>query len=191
MIAAGAWLFWIWLRDVRTQPTPGNPFPLPGATRCPARIVWIGISVGLVLVALETMGESWLGLTGEQGVMTPLFGLWTLVAAIVEEVIFRGYLVITKRGKAVLWAGIIAFSALFAIMHPFLWSWETAGFEWTPGVKGWFSTAFAFGGSIAFYSLRFNRWNPALSLLPCFAAHLAKNAGVIAVKASQGFIAGF
>jgi hypothetical protein len=73
-------------------------------------------------------------------------------------------------------------------MHPFLWVWEDSGFEWTLGTKGWFSTFFAFAGSVAFYALRFNRWNPSLSLIPCFAAHFAKNAAVIAVKASLGFV---
>jgi len=190
MIAAGLVFAWLWLRDFRDRNRGRHAHPLPGATSSPAGVILVGAVVGIGLVAAETACESWLGITGAQSMMTPLFAIWTLVAAVIEEIIFRGYLVIGKRGPAVLCLGIVLFSAVFAAIHPFLWSWDEAGFQWTPGLKGWFSTAFAFAGSIAFYSLRFNRWNPALSLLPCFAAHLAKNAGVIAVKASQGFLSG-
>jgi hypothetical protein len=39
--------------------------------------------------------------------------------------------------------------------------------------------------------VRFYRWNPAHSLLPCIAAHAAKNLGVIGIKAAQGFLVGW
>jgi membrane protease YdiL (CAAX protease family) len=188
MVVAGLAFVWLWLRDFQRRNDSSHTRPLPGATACPSGIVIVGVALGIGIVAAETAGESWLGLTGEQSMMTPLFAVWTLVAAIVEEIIFRGYFVVEKRGNATLWLGIFGFSAVFAALHPFLWSWDDASFQWTPGLKGWFSTVFAFAGSIIFYSLRFNRWNPALSLLPCFAAHLAKNVGVIVVKASQGFL---
>jgi len=48
-----------------------------------------------------------------------------------------------------------------------------------------------FAGSLWFYAVRFASWNPQRSLLPCFAAHAAKNLGVIAVKAAQGFVVGW
>jgi membrane protease YdiL (CAAX protease family) len=188
MIAAGTLFAWLWLRDFRSRGEARPKHPLPGATSCPVGVVLVGVVVGMALVAAETVGESWLGISQEQSTITPLFALWTLVAAIIEEIIFRGYFVIERRGTAALWIGIFAFSVVFAALHPFLWVWDDAGFRWTPGLKGWFSTVFAFAGSVAFYSLRFNRWYPALSLLPCFAAHLAKNAGVIVVKAVQGFV---
>ena len=188
MIAVGIVIVWLWLRDFRSRGDARRAHPLPGATPCPAGVVLVGAAVGLALVAAETAGESWLGIAHEQSTITPLFALWTLVAATLEEIIFRGYLVIDRRGTAALWIGVLVFSVGFAALHPFLWAWDEAGFRWTPGLKGWFSTAFALAGSVAFYSLRFNRWNPALSLLPCFAAHLAKNASVIAVKAAQGYV---
>lgn len=188
MIAAGLGFAWLWLRDFRDRDGGRHTHPMPGATSCPAGVVLVGAIVGIGLVAAETAGESWLGISEAQSMMIPLFAIWTLVAAVVEEIIFRGYFVIEKHGTAMLWLGIVALSVVFAAIHPFLWSWDEAGFQWTPGLKGWFSTAFAFMGSIAFYSLRFNRWNPAHSLLPCFAAHLAKNAGVIVVKALQGYL---
>jgi membrane protease YdiL (CAAX protease family) len=43
-------------------------------------------------------GEIQLGLDQEQSEITLLFGIYTLVAAIIEEVIFRGYIVINDRG---------------------------------------------------------------------------------------------
>jgi uncharacterized protein len=188
LIAVGLWVAWTWLKDYRSRHEAGRANPFPGATGCPKGVVLVGAVVGIALVVAETAGESWLGIAEQQSTITPLFALWTLVAAIVEEIIFRGFIVIERRGTAILWAGILLFSVAFAVLHPFLWVWDDAGFRWTPGLKGWFSTAFAFSGSVAFYGLRFNRWNPGLSLLPCFAAHLAKNAGVIVVKASQGYI---
>lgn len=188
MIVGGLGLALLWWRDLHAPHGKGHPHPLPGATGCSSRLIWVGIAAGLALVAAETIGESHLGISHEQATLAPLFAVWTLVAAVVEEIVFRGYLVIQGRGKLVLWCSVVGFSTVFAALHPFLWSWESAGFQWTPGLKGWFSTAFAFGGSLAFYGLRFNRWNPTSSLLPSFAAHLAKNAAVIVIKASLGFV---
>jgi membrane protease YdiL (CAAX protease family) len=122
--------------------------------------------------------------------MTALFGLYTLSAAFIEEIIFRGYIVVTKRGPLVQWLAIVGASALFALLHPFLWLWED-GFTLTLTVKGVFSTAMAFLFSLWFYAARFLRLNPTRSLLPCFAAHLAKNAGVIVIKGAQGFLVGW
>lgn len=152
-------------------------------------MIWLGLLLGLVLVAAESAGEFILGISDKQAVLTPMFAAWTLIAAPTEEIVFRGFLVVQNRGRTVLWCSIVFFSAAFALIHPFLWTWESEGFRWSTDLKGWFSTAFAFGGSLLFYSLRFNHRNKERSLLPCFAAHLAKNAGVIAIKAAQGFIA--
>ncbi len=188
MILAGLYLAKLWRDDCRAA-AAGHPHSnaLPGATPASPRIITIAIAGALVLLAVETWGEIRLGIAAEQSQMTALFGLYTLSAALIEEVIFRGYLVIPNRGAALRWSGIIAASLLFAVLHPFLWKWEN-GLVWTPGIKGWFSTGMIFLGSLWFYTLRFTAWNPQRSLLPCFAAHLAKNAGVIAIKAHQGFL---
>ena len=42
-----------------------------------------------------------------------------------------------------------------------------------------------------FYAVRFWPLNPTRSLLPCVAAHAAKNLGVLAVKAAQGHVSGW
>lgn len=189
LIAVGLAVLWLWLRDFRSRAAPTHPHPFPGATSCPATFVLVAGLLGLALVAVEFAGELMLGIEGEQLVLTPLFAVWTLIAAPTEEIVFRGFLVVQGRGKLVLWISIVFFSTAFAVIHPFLWTWDSEGFRWSADTKGWFSTAFAFSGSLLFYGLRFNRWNTKLSLLPCFAAHLAKNIGVIAIKAGQGFIA--
>jgi len=189
LIGTGCVILWLWIRDFRSRAAPVHPHPFPGATSSPASLVWVGAVLGLVLVAAESTGESILGISDEQSVLTPMFAVWTLIAAPTEEIVFRGFLVVQNRGRTVLWFSIVGFSAAFALIHPFLWTWGSEGFELSLTTKGWFSTVFAFGGSLLFYSLRFNHRNKECSLLPCFAAHLAKNVGVIAIKAAQGFIA--
>lgn len=191
MIAAGLYVTKLW-RDDRRAALAGQPNPgaLPGATAAPLNIVCIAIAGALVLLALETWGEIRLGIAAEQSHITVLFGLYTLSAAIIEEVIFRGYVVVKGNRRALRWLGIFAASAVFALLHPFLWKWED-GFTLSLGLKGWFSTGMIFLGSLWFYAMRFAGWNPMQSLLPCFAAHLTKNLGVIAIKGQQGFVEGW
>ncbi len=98
---------------------------------------------------------------------------------------------VDKRGRAALVAGAVGASVLFAALHPFVWQWDDDGFAFTFTAKGWFSFGAVFAVSLWFYYCRFARWNPAQSLIPCFAAHLAKNVGVIAIKGAQGFLTGF
>jgi membrane protease YdiL (CAAX protease family) len=182
------WLWWTDLRSARAgQP---NPRAFPGAVPARPAAVVIAVAGAIALLGLETWGEAALGLSGEQSRMTWLFGVYSLTAAIIEEVIFRGYLVVERRGPAALWAGAIAASVLFAALHPFLWKWDDAGFALTLGAKGAFSTAIVFATSLWLYAARFGKWNPTRSLLPCIAGHAAKNAGVIAIKAAQGFLGG-
>ena len=77
------------------------------------------------------------------------------------------------------------------MLHPFLWEWQQGGLVLHLGAKGWFSTAMIFAGSLWFYAVRFLPANPARSLLPCIAAHAAKNLGVFAIKYAQGFVSGW
>ena len=149
----------------------------------------IAIGGALVLLAGETVGEVALGVASEQSRMTWLFALYSVCAApVIEELIFRGWIVVERRGTALLWLGAIGASVAFALLHPFLWRWDDAGFAFTFGRKGWFSTVVVFATSLWFYAARFGRWNATRSLLPCFAAHAAKNLGVVAIKAAAGFM---
>lgn len=190
-ILAGLYVAKLWRDDLRAaergRPKAGA---LPGATRASLAALAIAVGGALVLLALESLGEIALGISDEQSRMTWLFALYSICgASAIEELIFRGYIVAPDRGRAVLWISAIAASLLFAVLHPHLWTTE-GGFRLTLTPKGFFSTAILFATSLWFYAARFGPWNPTRSLLPCFAAHAAKNAGVVAIKAATGYMAG-
>ncbi len=192
MIGGGLYFASMWYSDWQSDRTGlGNhAAPLPGTTSASRSAILIAIGGALLLLAAETWGEIALGLSEQQSDITLLFGLYTLVAAIVEEVVFRGYLVVEKRGRTALLAGILGASLVFALLHNHLWRWDDEGFALTLTAKGWFSFSAIFLGSLWFYTCRFASWNPRHSLLPCFAAHFAKNAGVLVIKAIQGHLIG-
>lgn len=191
MGAVALYLGKLWLDDLKVakagQP---NPRALPGATPAPTRASAIAIAGALVLLAIETVGEHALGISHEQSTMTWLLAFYTLLAPITEELIFRGYLVIDRRGAAARWAGILVASAAFALIHAHLWQWDDDGFALTLTAKNVFTTGILFATSVWLYYARFAAWNPAHSLLPCIVAHAAKNAGVIVIKAAGGFVVG-
>ncbi|MFT3829719.1 MAG: CPBP family intramembrane metalloprotease [Opitutaceae bacterium] len=192
MIVASAALFHLWWGDLRAA-RAGHPNPraFPGAAPCPCRLLVVAVLGSALLLAIETSGEHALGLTAQQKTVTVLWSLYTFAAAFTEELAFRGFLVIANRGHAALRGSIMGFSVVFALAHPFLWSWTDGRLEFAFTVKGWFSTAMVFVGSLWFYALRFTTFNPARSLLPCIVAHLTKNLGVFAVKAAAGFVSGW
>ncbi|ACB73927.1 CPBP family intramembrane glutamic endopeptidase [Opitutus terrae] len=191
LIGAGLYIGKLWLDDARAaRAGRPNPRAFPGATPTQPAAVLIAVGGVLVLLAVETVGEHVLGLSAEQSHITGLFAFYTLVAAVFEEIIFRGYIVVEGRGPGWRWIGVLAASVVFAALHPFLWRWNEAGFAFTLTGKGAFSTSVVFATSLWLYVARFAYWNPTRSLWPCIAAHAAKNAGVIAIKAAQGFVVG-
>lgn len=192
LLGIGLYVAKLWLDDYRAR-VAGKPNArsLPGATAAPTKAIVVGVLGGLVIVALESWGEMRLGLAKEQSTMTALFAAYTLVAAVTEEIIFRGYIILDKKSPAVLWGSAIGASLLFAALHPFLWQWENGQLLWTFGAKGWYSSSAVFVSSLWFYFVRFSPLNPERSLVPCFAAHAGKNIGVIAIKAAQGFLGGW
>lgn len=182
----------LWLDDYRAaRRASPHPRALPGAVPASGGAIVLAVLGAVALLALETAGESALGLTEKQSTMTVLFGLYTLAAAFGEELIFRGFLVIDHRGRGALIAGVVGASVLFAALHPFLWQWRDGSLHVELGAKGWFSTAFVFASSLWFYAVRFWKLNPTRSLVPCIAAHLAKNLGVFVIKYAQGFVSGW
>ncbi len=197
------WLANMWWRDYREAKE--NPESigkgLPGATPCSIRPILIAVAGTLILLAAETYGEIHLGIAEEQSDVSWFFLLAMISAAIAEEFIFRGFLVVESRGNTAKWISVFAFSALFALIHPYLWSFEwndesTAGtlvkiisaFDLNLTLKGAFTTAFIFVGSLWFYAVRFFRWNPHASILVPIVAHLAKNVAVFAIKLAQGHV---
>lgn len=160
---------------------------MPGAFKTSAVAIGIALTGALVILGVETGGEVALGLVSEQSQMVWYMVFVIVAAGVVEEVIFRGYLVIEKHGTAVLIASCVGFSLIFAIIHAHLWSTED-GFEWTFTAKAWFSTGILFANSLWFYACRFGPWNPTRSIFPCMIAHAMSNLGVFVVKLAQGYV---
>jgi CAAX protease family protein len=193
LIGASAWVARCWVTDYRAvRAGKPNDRPLPGATAASAGTVGIALLGTLFILAAETAGEYVLGLSAEQSKMTALFGLYSILGApVIEEILFRGYLIIEHRSRAALWGGVLGVSVLFALLHPFLWEWTGNGLTVHFGAKAWFSTTAILVASLWFYTVRFFGLNPQRSLLPCFVAHATKNLGVFAIKYVQGFAAGW
>jgi membrane protease YdiL (CAAX protease family) len=190
MTVAGVYIGKLWWDDRRlARLGNSNPRAFPGATEASPRAVVFALAGALAILAIETVGESTLGLTEAQSHQTWLFTLYSVAAApIIEELIFRGWLVLENRGCGMLWVGAAGASVGFAALHPFLWRWDDMGFAFTFGAKGWFSTAVVLATSMWLYAARFAPWNAQRSLLPCFAAHAVKNLGVVGVKLMTGFM---
>ena len=193
LIGAAVWVAHGWVSDYRAA-LAGRPndTSFPGATPVSELAVALASVGALFILAAETSGEHALGVSAEQSKISVLFALSSICAApVIEEVVFRGYLVIENRGRLVLWAGVVGVSLLFALLHPFLWTWNGQALTLHFGAKAWFSTAMVFVVSLWFYSVRFFRLNPQRSLLPCFVAHATKNLGVFAIKYVEGFVGGW
>lgn len=193
LIGAAVWIARGWVSDYRAA-LAGKPNDksFPGATPVSAIAVALASVGALFILAAETGGEHVLGVSAEQSKVTVLFALSSICAApVIEEIVFRGYLVIENRGRLLLWAGVLGVSLLFAVLHPFLWKWSSEGVALDFGAKAWFSTAMVFVMSLWFYTVRLFRLNLQRSLLPCFVAHATKNVGVFAIKYVQGFVGGW
>ncbi|MGC9450556.1 MAG: CPBP family glutamic-type intramembrane protease [Oceanipulchritudo sp.] len=197
IVFAGAlYLLKLWREDLLAEQT-GHPNPraLPGAAPVPAIALWIGGIGAVLLVLLETAGELALGVSAEQTDITFLFLFAMVGAGVLEEVLFRGYLVVSNKGRKLLISSIIGFSLLFALLHFQYYTeipeegawWE---FQFAIDTKAGWSLLLLFLNSLWFYTVRFFKWNPRHSLLPCFVAHVASNLGVFLVKLLQGHVTG-
>lgn len=200
MFGIGVYLAKLWLDDFRSAKAgKPNRQAFPGAVSCSGLAIGVAVIGALVILAIEIGGEYALGIVSEQSDITALALLALISAAFFEELIFRGYLVVDKKGKAPLIASIAGFSLIFTVLHPFLWEltypedvpgWQfwKADLVFTFTEKAWFSTALVFLNSLWFYTVRFYALNPSHSLLPCIAAHLASNVGVFLTKLLQGHV---
>jgi membrane protease YdiL (CAAX protease family) len=200
--ALTGYVFYTWLGDYRRAKS-GQPDAraFPGATACTTPAVIVAVVGALVLLGLETTGENLLGISGQQSNITVLFLVAMVGAAFGEELVVRGFCVVTSRGRWVLLGSILLFSLLFALAHPFFWDWKSLAdgqakqlvFDFS--LKAWWSSGMVFLFSLWLYAMRFpprnTQLNPRASLLPCIAAHLTKNLGVFVIKLIQGHVTGW
>ena len=193
------WLLRSWIADAHHHARTGHrrAYAFPGATWTAPALSLIGAGLAIVLVLLYSWVEWSLGIHTLQSTLS----FWQipaiLAAPVIEEIVFRGYLVILSRGRKLLILSIILSSLLFALMHPYGWaitvpdsifdlsSWSI---RLTPDLQFLLTTLYLFLLSLLCFALRFHPGNPNHSLLPCFWAHLAANITVLVVKLSQGFV---
>jgi membrane protease YdiL (CAAX protease family) len=190
-VGVAAYVGHMYWGDYRLNQSLDKPEPsaMPGASSASWGLYGIGVIGALLILAAETSGEIALGIASEQSEMLWYFVFATLAAGIVEEVIFRGYLVVENKGRAALIGSCVGFSLIFALIHGHFWSNEAgAAFAWTFTTKAFFTTGILLANSLWFYALRFGPWNKYRSLFPCMLAHAASNLGVFAVKLAQGFV---
>ena len=191
LLVAGI-LFSMWLGDYLAY-RRGTPKEraLAGATNAPMRLIVISALVSVGLVVIETIGEYALGVQNEQSTIPWYAIIPMLGAGIVEEILFRGYLVMTGKngGKGLLLFTTVFFSAVFALVHVHLFPQGSDGNRHLALAMGpaWW-TLLLFVNSLWWYFVRFTRHNPERSLLPCFAGHIASNLAVFAIKFAQGFV---
>ncbi len=190
-VGVAAYVGYMYWGDYQSNQASQQPDPrgMPGATSASWGLYGIGVIGALLILAAETGGEIALGIASEQSEMVWYFVFAILGAGIVEEVIFRGYLVVDSKGRAALIGSCVGFSLIFAIIHGHFWSNEEGqAFAWTFTTKAFFTTGILLANSLWFYALRFGPWNKNRSLFPCMLAHAASNFGVFAVKWAQGFV---
>jgi hypothetical protein len=190
-VGVAAYVGYMYWGDYQSNQASEQPDPrgMPGATSASWGLYGIGVIGALLILAAETGGEIALGIASEQSEMVWYFVFAILGAGIVEEVIFRGYLVVDNKGRAALIGSCVGFSLIFAIIHGHFWSNEEGqAFAWTFTTKAFFTTGILLANSLWFYALRFGQWNKNCSLFPCMLAHAASNFGVFAVKWAQGFV---
>ena len=190
-VGVAAYVGYMYWGDYQSNQASEQPDPqgMPGATSASLGLFVIGVIGAFLILAAETGGEIALGIASEQSEMVWYFVFAILGAGIVEEIIFRGYLVVDNKGRAALIGSCVGFSLIFAIIHGHFWSNEEGeAFAWTFTTKAFFTTGILLVNSLWFYALRFGRWNKNRSLFPCMLAHAASNLGVFCVKWAQGFV---
>ena len=164
-----------------------NVKALPGAKPTNGLLIFASVLGALVLLGNAVVGEYALGIVEAQSEIVWFFVFASISAGVIEEVVFRGYLVVQNRGRNALVLSCLGFSLVFALVHGYLWSMED-GFAWNFTVQGIFNTWILFFNSVCLYALRFGPWNANQSIFPSIIAHMVLNLGVFGVKLAQGYI---
>jgi membrane protease YdiL (CAAX protease family) len=186
--AIGLYIANLYRADIRSF-VAGRPNvkALPGAKPTTGLLIFASVLAAFVLLGNAVIGEYALGIVEAQSEMVWFFVFASVSAGVIEEVVFRGYLVVQNRGRNALVLSCLGFSLVFALVHGYLWSMEE-GFALNFTVQGIFNTWILFFNSVCFYALRFGPWNANQSLLPSIIAHMVLNLGVFGVKLAQGYI---
>lgn len=196
--AIALYLFYMWFGDYRHFAKTGElrKGAFEGATTVSSKLIIIAIVSALILLTIVSVAENLTGSTADQTSVAPFALISWIGAGFVEELIFRGYLVVKNKGRAMLIASILFFSLIFAVGHPFLWDYIVEDgtsifsgvWKFNPTVQATIATLSVFCCSLLFYTLRFLPTNKNRSILPCIFAHVAYNCGVFATKLVQGFV---
>jgi len=162
----------------KRQRNPGPELFWPGTTRASISGILITVSGILLFTVAETCAEIHYHVTASQSVSNlPILGA-TLGAAIVEEMVFRGFAAPSDLRGVKLLGLIIIGSLIFSVIH---------GFDFST-VQGRISLITTFFISIWLYLGRYNPLNPERSILPCLIGHAIRNLAVFGVKWAQGFV---
>ena len=169
----------------KRQRNPGPELFWPGTTRAPISGILITVSGILLLTVAETCAEIHFQVTATQSVSNLHILGATIGAAIVEEMVFRGFGAPSHLRGVKLLGLIVIGSFLFSIFHCI--NPETLQFSLNT-VQGRISLATTFFISIWLYLGRYNPLNPERSILPCLIGHVVRNLAVFGVKWAQGFV---
>jgi len=168
-----------WFNEYRKR--RGNPGPelfWPGTTRAPLSGILIIVSGILLITVAETCAEIHFQVTAQQSVSNLHILGATIGAAIVEEMVFRGFAAPSQLRGVKLLGLIVVGSIIFSLIH---------GFDFST-VQGRISIIATFFISVWLYLGRYNPLNPERSILPCLIGHVVRNIAVFGVKWSQGFV---
>ncbi len=168
-----------WFSEYRKRTkSPGPELFWPGTTRAPISGILITVSGILLLTVAETCAEIHFQVTANQSVSNLHILGATLGAAIVEEMVFRGFVAPSQLRGIKLLGLVIIGSLIFSAIH---------GFDFS-SVQGRISLIATFFISVWLYLGRYNPLNPERSILPCLIGHLVRNVAVFGVKWAQGFV---
>jgi len=175
----GLGVVYAWFSEYRKrQRNPGPELFWPGTTRAPISGILITISGILLFTVAETCAEIHYQLTASHTVSYFNKLVATIAAAIVEEMVFRGFVAPSHLRGIKLLGLIFIGSIIFSAIH---------GFDFST-VQGRISLISTFFISTWLYLGRYNPLNPERSILPCLIGHVVRNLAVFGVKLSQGFV---
>ena len=168
-----------WFREYQKRRyTCGPELFWPGTTQAPISGILIIVSGILLLTITETCVEIHYQVTASQSVSTLSILAASLGAAVIEEMVFRGFCAPNHLSGLKLLALILVGSVIFSAIH---------GFDFK-SVQGIISYVFTFLVSVWLYLGKYNPLNPQRSILPCLVGHIVRNLSVFGIKWVQGYV---